>query len=181
MIFLGDSKKSDSKKSKTKTNDAKKCLLRFAILRFCECNDFETVCEDLVERGSKPREARTVAALAREQIATAADTDRREEIGLEKIRLDKIYEIAIAMKDYKIAMKALRERSRLLGLTRVNEEKCDADRFFETSEQEEARQYLESLELFDPGLPMAELCRMAAKKIIDLTSSVNNGQQSATS
>ena len=149
-------------------------MLRFAILRFCECNDFDTVVAELTEKRIKLREARSIATKAREQIATAADTDRRDEIGLEKIRLDKIYEAAIAKGDYKIAMNALKERARLLGLTRVTEEQCDADRFFENSEQEEARQYLESLELFENGLPFAELCRMAAKRIIELTSGVKN-------
>lgn len=176
-LVVGNQPKRDSKKSTRENNDAKKRRLRFAILKFCETNDEAAVVDALIGAGTKTKEARATAKQAREQIARAADTDRRAEIGLEKTRLDQIYEAAIGNGDYKIAMRALHERSRLLGLSRVNEELCDADRYFETSELEEARTYLESLQLFDSGLPMAELCRMAAKKIIDLTTrSVNNGQ-----
>ncbi len=134
----------------------------------------DVVLETLKEQSSlTAKEAAKVMAQAKGKILSAADFDRRKELGQARIRLTNIYTTSLNEKNTATALAAQRDLGKLMGL--YDAEKIDPSPATEGAddsgpELELVRGYLEPLNLSAGATSVPELARLAAAKIIALQS-----------
>ncbi len=111
-------------------------------------------------------QTQTAIAEASGKIAAAAVWNRDIESGKALLRLDDLYEKALAVQDTKTALAAERDRTKLLGLHKpqATERAESRDSDLETI----IREHLEPLELAPPGTAVEELLRLAVLQIVKL-------------
>jgi hypothetical protein len=121
-----------------------------------------------LQQGADPAAAREIVADARQRITVAADYTRDEQLGRAIMRLDDLYAKAIAEKDTRTALQALRELNRLLSLysPKDNPQHPDAE---DTSSMRQQLDliagHLLPLGLADASYPLEEHARLAAEHI----------------
>lgn len=110
--------------------------------------------------------AAAVAKKAEKKIVLAANYDRTRELGTAIARLNDLYRRAVAIQDTKTALQIQRELNKLLDLydRPLPGEAGDVT----DDEKALARRYLEGLGLGDAETPLAELCRRAAARILEV-------------
>jgi hypothetical protein len=157
--------------------------LHRVILLLVESRDSARVkrfCAD--ELGMTNAAAEQAVGYVRQQIALAADYDRREEIGKAVIRFDTIYEESLNQVNEKTglktgletALKANLGKCRLLGLNETTEEPSPADAGKEQTELtgrlDRIRGHLEPLMPEAGEVPAEELARLVSLEMIRLRS-----------
>lgn len=116
--------------------------------------------------GVTAAKAAAAAKKAEKKIVLAANYDRTRELGTAIARLNDLYRRAVAIQDTKTALQIQREINKLLDLydRPLPTETGETDE----TEQNLARRYLEGLGLGDAETPLAELCRRAAAKLLEV-------------
>lgn len=112
----------------------------------------------------KPAQVAGAIARAKRMITTAADYDRDEQIGIAVTRLNDLYSLAYKDNDKKTATHIQKELNKLLNL--YHAPAADPQGGAHDEEIASARKYLAPL--FDGGdsLPLSELCRLAAGRLM---------------
>lgn len=112
-----------------------------------------------------PNEAEAAWTEAAKRITLAADYHRDKEIGTAYVRLNDLYRRSLQIQDAKTALATQKELNKLLDLyraTTLNITTANA------TQSEEARAHLLNLGLGAPDDDLAELCRLAVSRIIEL-------------
>lgn len=124
--------------------------------------DVERVAEWCRETfGSSDREARELIRAAREELASAADVDQREELGRRREQLEDLRKRAKEGQDLRVELAAIQELSKLLDLYKTST-MIDASAEVESAAVSLARRHLEGLAVAPTGLPIEELARVVA-------------------
>ena len=104
-------------------------------------------------------------------IKSAATFDREEQVGMAVSRMTDIYTRALLAKDRKSAISAQKEINALMGLYPMGDgDPGDDDEPGGAPEVGLALAHLRPLRLAGPKVPLAELCRLAAARIMELES-----------
>lgn len=121
-----------------------------------------------LQQGTEPAAAREIVADARQRITVAADYTRDEQLGRAIMRLDDLYAKAIAEKDTRTALQALRELNRLLSLYSPKDHPQhpgEGDTASMKQQLDLIAGHLLPLELADASYPLEEHARLAADLI----------------
>lgn len=102
-------------------------------------------------------------AEARRRLTVAADFNRDEQIGTAFVRLNDLYRRALGVQDVKTALAAQRELNKLMHLYPTK-----GDGNGHTGSTQAARACLVALGLGSDNTDLAELCRRAAARIVEL-------------
>jgi len=100
-------------------------------------------------------DAREIVRQAQIAVTRAAAFDRVEEVGLAKMRLERLYEIAMGEKDHKQALAIQKEINRLCGLINQPTIELDADGDPSAGELARIRDQVIPLGLASPSDPLA--------------------------
>ena len=179
---FGSSTKNGSKKcsnskpdslgeAKTETPSFHKVIVLLVTSR-----DSELVQKVCVEKlGFSETDAKKAIERAKQEIAMAAEFDRREQIGKAIVRLEDIYEKSMRVQEQKTALASQKELSKLLGLYPTAEE-IEETSGDENDELTAVRQYLLPLDLGSESTPTVELVRLATYHLQELLSAKNDRQ-----
>lgn len=120
----------------------------------------------VVKLGVSREQAEALVAEAKAAIHSAADINRRNELGTAYTRLQDLYGKAAAMRDWRTALAAQRELNRLCRLyDDPGDSEAAEDAAAAAEELKAIADYLLPLELAPAQLPLSEHARIAAEKI----------------
>jgi hypothetical protein len=111
-------------------------------------------------------DAKAAYAEARRRVCLAAQYHPDEQLGVSITRLNDLYARSLKIQDNKTALSVQKELNRLMDLDR--RPPATGEITADSEDGNVARLHLEPLRLGRPGDALAELCRLAALKIIEL-------------
>jgi hypothetical protein len=123
-------------------------------------------CQDNL--GLPDADAKAAYAEARRRVCLAAQYHPDEQLGVSITRLNDLYARSLKIQDTKTALSVQKELNRLMDLDRRPPAPGEITAAADSEDGKAARLHLEPLRLGGPGDALAELCRLAALKIIEL-------------
>jgi hypothetical protein len=125
-----------------------------------------SACQDNL--GLSDVDATAAYADARRRVCLAAQYHPDEQLGVSIVRLNDLYARSLKIQDNKTALSVQKELNRLMDLDRRPPAPGEITGTADTDDGKAARLHLEPLRLGRPGDALAELCRLAALRIIEL-------------
>jgi len=120
-----------------------------------------------IKLGVNPKRWGMVLAECRRKISLAANYNRDEKLALSISRLEYQYAQAVALKDGKLGIQAQRELNKLLGLYHAQPAAAEGPEGAVSQDDALVRGYLAPLVEGGEELPLPELARLAAQRIIN--------------
>ncbi len=127
--------------------------------------------------GIAPDVAAAAITRARRRLALAAGFNFAEELGKAVKRLNQLYRRVLQDKDYRAALACQRDLNRLMGLYEAQAKEQAADTSIMAADHEAAKRQLSPLALHDGDAPLAELCRLAVGRIVELEQALHQAKQ----
>lgn len=137
-------------------------LLGPVIAGLVELRDEATIKKKIAAMSGLPaNQLEELIRLAKEKIVLAASCDKKEECGLAKLQLNRLFETCLDSGDTKTALATRKELSKFLGLYDAPNAAV-VDETFRTETEILVREHLENLRVTPAELPLEELARQVA-------------------